>query len=71
VAVGQNVKRLREAKGLTQQQIAVAADLAVPTVSRIERGATRPDLATLEALAGPLGVTVVDLLESEPEEATA
>jgi len=36
-------------------------------VSRIERGATRPDLATLEALAGPLGVTVVDLLESESE----
>jgi len=40
--------------------------------SRIERGVTQPTLATLQALARALGVSVDELLaEPAPEEATA
>lgn len=74
VAVGQNVKRRRQELGLTQQQLAVEADLALPTVSRIERGVNLPDLTTLERLAEAMNTTVVALVgvtQPEPEEATA
>lgn len=53
------LKRLREAAGLTQQQLADAAGLAQGAVADLERG-RRPDprLSTALALAGALGVSV-------------
>ena len=68
MAVAENLKRQRERRQLTQQQLAVAANLSVITVSRIERGATKPDLSTLEALAGALDTSVPQLLADAGSE---
>jgi transcriptional regulator with XRE-family HTH domain len=61
--IGMNVKRLRVAAGLTQQQVAVAAGLSVSIVAQIEQGTNAdPRASTLEALARVLKATVDELL---------
>jgi len=60
--IGLNVRRLREAAGLTQGQLAERADMADATVSRVERGRLEPSSTLLSKLAGALRVKVDDLL---------
>jgi transcriptional regulator with XRE-family HTH domain len=60
-SVGEEVKRLRQAKGWTQEQLAVYAGSSQPTVNLLEAGKRNPSAATLEKLARALEVEVVDL----------
>ena len=55
--VGRHVRMHRTAAGLTQAQLAEAADLTVDTVSRIERGAQSATVGTVHALARALNVS--------------
>ena len=66
---GPKLARLRLAKGWTQQRLAVEAGVHAMTISTAERGAVEPLLATIEAIARALDVTVSELLEPEPAEA--
>jgi transcriptional regulator with XRE-family HTH domain len=59
--VGEEVKRLRQAKGWTQEQLAVYAGSSQPTVNLLEAGKRNPSATTLEKLARALEVEVVDL----------
>ncbi len=52
--LGARVRRLREAKGLTQKQLAVAAGMTQPAVARFESGGTVPTIQVLERLAAAL-----------------
>jgi len=61
MSVGEEVKRLRQAKGWTQEQLAVYAGSSQPTVNLLEAGKRNPSAATLEKLARALEVDVVDL----------
>ena len=56
--VGRNVKRLRLARGLTQEQYAVKSGLAQQYVSDLENGKKNPTLATLMSLMSALNVTL-------------
>jgi transcriptional regulator with XRE-family HTH domain len=72
--IGQRVRKLREARGWTQQQLADRAGLTNDTISNYERGGRRgqkaPSLPTVKAIADALGVSMDDLLaEPEPEVA--
>lgn len=58
--VGEEVKRLRQAKGWTQEQLAVYAGSSQPTVNLLEAGKRNPSAATLAKIAGALGVEVGD-----------
>lgn len=60
--VGWNVRRLRVAKGLSQERLALAAGIDRAYVGRIERGSENVTLARLEDLARVLGVPIADLL---------
>jgi transcriptional regulator with XRE-family HTH domain len=61
--LGNQVKRLRESRDLTQQALADKAGVNRVTVANIERGDAEPTLATLQALAKALGVPVTTLLK--------
>jgi len=50
-AIYDNLHLLRQAKGMTQQQVAEAIAVTRQTVSGYEQGRTRPDLETLGRLA--------------------
>jgi transcriptional regulator with XRE-family HTH domain len=61
-SLGQRLKRLREAAGLSQQDLAVRAGLSVSVVSQIEQGRkTDPRMTTVLFLAEALGVDVQEL----------
>lgn len=63
-----NVWSLRETKGMTQKQLAEAAQMKQPRVADIERDASNPTLLTISRIAFALGVTA-DRLLAEPDEA--
>ena len=63
--IGRAVARLREAKGWSQQQLAEAAGLSQPYVSKVESGAREPSLVVVQALARALGVKVDELLRED------
>lgn len=63
--LGDNVKRARDERGMTQLQLAAAAGLGIATISDIERGQiTDPQLSTIEKLARVLGKPVGALLDN-------
>lgn len=59
----QALKDARDAKGLTQEQLAVAAGATFGTISKLERGAAgEPRLSTLTKIAAVLEIPVSQLL---------
>ncbi len=63
--VGRNVKQYREAKGLSQEQLAFEADLHRTYVSGVERGIRNPTVKIVSRLADALGVAAAKLLEEK------
>ncbi len=56
------VKRLREKKGLTQEQFAEISGFSQQYISSLERGRRNPTVITLYELSVALGVNHVDLI---------
>lgn len=65
--IGERIRKLREAHGWSQVQLADLSGLAGPTVNRIENGQRSGRGDTLKKIADALGVTL-DTLLSEDEE---
>jgi transcriptional regulator with XRE-family HTH domain len=61
--VGGNVKRLRVAKGLTQEQLALEAEIDLTYAGGIERGTRNPSLLVMVRIARALDATPTDLLK--------
>lgn len=64
--IGWNLRRLRVAKGLSQERLALLAGIDRAYVGRVERGSENVTISTLEAMAVALAVPVAALL-IEPE----
>ena len=60
-ALGQNVRRRREAKELTQEKLAERAGLDPTYISGIERGLRNPGIKNVAKLAKALGLTTAEL----------
>ena len=61
--LSKNVKRLREAKGLSQEKLARLADVANNTLIKMETGENiNPTLETLKRVAKALDVSVDNLI---------
>jgi transcriptional regulator with XRE-family HTH domain len=67
----EQLKRLREERGLSQVKLAARADLNPATVNQIERGVRNASPGTLRKLAEALGVSLVDLIEGNYPKAPA
>ena len=61
---GQNVRRVRKERGLSQEALADEVGLAVTYVGQIERGIRNPTLDVVERFAKVLGTEPLDLLGS-------
>ena len=62
--LARNVKQLREARGLTQQQLAKLAGVPRATWAHLESGEANPTLAVLHRAALALQVTLEELLST-------
>lgn len=66
--IGVKIRKLRQMRGITQEQLASSLQITVQTVSRWENGITLPDISMLPGLAAVFHTTADDLLGMEPKE---
>lgn len=71
MTIGANIKRLRAAKEITQEQLSVAMNVTCAAVSKWERGETYPDITLLQPLAYYFGVTLDELMGYDQEKIAA
>ncbi|MBR7146432.1 MAG: helix-turn-helix domain-containing protein [Oscillospiraceae bacterium] len=62
---GGTVRALREAKGMTQGELAACIGVSNKAVSKWETGKGLPDISLLEPLAQALGVSLIELMNGE------
>jgi len=63
-AIGKNIKRFRQDKGLSQDKLSKLADLSLNTVVKIELDESpNPTIETIQRIAKALDVSVDDLLK--------
>ena len=63
--LGDDLRGLRRAQGLTLEDLAASSGRSVSFISKIERGQARPSITTLQDLAGALGVPVGWFFETD------
>jgi transcriptional regulator with XRE-family HTH domain len=61
--LGNNLKKIRTEKGISQGDIARTLEMDKGFVSNIENGKTNPTLTTITKLAKAIGVSVDELLK--------
>ncbi len=59
-----NLRRLRVAKKLSQESLAVDAEVDVSYLSQLENGSENPSIGLVERLAGALGASFVDMFKA-------
>jgi transcriptional regulator with XRE-family HTH domain len=61
--VGRNVRTVRQARGMTQEQLAEESGFSQQYISDLERGRRNPTIVSLYELAQALNSTPVELLQ--------
>jgi transcriptional regulator with XRE-family HTH domain len=62
--VNEAIKKAREAKGLSQKEIALSCKMDQSHYSRVENGKTDPSFSVVERIAKALGMEVAELLST-------
>lgn len=60
--VGNNIRRIREDKKISQEQLAFRSDVHRTYISQVERGETNITVLTLQRIATALDIDIKDLL---------
>jgi transcriptional regulator with XRE-family HTH domain len=66
--IGKQIKRIREAQKLTQEQVALSIGLDNSSYARIEKKVNKISIDQLEKIASSLGVSLVELLTGEKQK---
>ena len=70
MSIGENIKKYRKEKGLTQRELADKLNIATNSLSRYEIGERRPPIDMIEKIAEILNVTPIQLMYDEEVENT-
>ncbi|MGB3513541.1 MAG: helix-turn-helix transcriptional regulator [Microcoleaceae cyanobacterium] len=62
--MGENIKKIRKAKKLSQKEVITAIDMGATQYSPIERGKIDPSDSTMERIAKALGVELAELFSN-------
>jgi transcriptional regulator with XRE-family HTH domain len=65
---GASLRQRRRSRGLTQAQLAEAADLSLEMIGRVERGLTAPSFETIAGLISALRIAPAELFGAEPTD---
>lgn len=63
--IGEQIKKIRTAKNLSQKEVALALEMDQAQFSRIENGKTDPAFSTIEKVARALGVGLAELVNAD------
>jgi transcriptional regulator with XRE-family HTH domain len=66
--LGERIRGLRKAKGLTQEKLAELADLHPTSVSEIETGKANYTISTIFSISEALGVRPAELLDFQTKK---
>ncbi|MBR6707657.1 MAG: helix-turn-helix transcriptional regulator [Clostridia bacterium] len=66
--MGKEIRRLRDARGITQEALAQALNVTAQTVSKWECGTSMPDVQMLPQIAIYFGVTIDQLFTMDPSQ---
>ena len=69
--LNENIKNLRKAKGLSQEELAIKLSVVRQTVSKWEKGLSVPDAEMLVSIAEALDTSVATLLDTKEIETEA
>lgn len=69
--LGENVRRYRKLRGLTQEQLALDTEMERSYVSDLERGTRNPSVRAVGRLAEALGIEPHLLLMTETDDITS
>ena len=61
ILLGRRIRKLRQAKGWTQQELGEYADMNYKFLGEIERGQQNPSFNVLMKIAGALGIEMTEL----------
>lgn len=67
MGIGDEIRKRRKAKGLTQVELAKRLHLNGPEITRWERNKVTPDTKSLQAIAAELKCQVSDLIGDQPD----
>ena len=67
-AFAANLRRLRHAKGISQEDLAYEADVNRTYVSKLEKGVSYPGLEIIAKLADALGIEPAEMLVLPPRK---
>ena len=68
INVSKNIKKLRTAANLTQQELADRLHVTRQAVSSWEKGKNQPDIQTLELIAKELGVSLEEIIYGQKQQ---
>ncbi|WP_236720859.1 helix-turn-helix domain-containing protein [Paraburkholderia phytofirmans] len=63
VALGAAIRRVRRERGLSQEQLALSAEVDVSYLGRVERGDNAAALLTLKRIADALQISMASLMD--------
>lgn len=63
MTIGENIKRIRKEKNLTQKKLGEMCGIAEPTIRKYESNKLNPKIETIDKIASALGVNIVDIME--------
>jgi transcriptional regulator with XRE-family HTH domain len=64
VTIGENIRKYRLQKGMSQDRLSKLADVAFHTIVKIESGETpNPTIETVRKIAAALGVSIDKLMQ--------
>lgn len=67
MGLGEQIKKIRLAKGLSQKEVVMAANIEKAQYSRIENDKTDPSYSTIEKIAKAMGCTLAELFNTGEE----
>lgn len=65
MSISENIKKLREGKGISMAELAECAGVAPPQIAKYEAGINCPNAVTAVLIASRLGTTVERLVNGE------
>lgn len=63
--IGEKIRKIREAKGLSQKEVAATVGMDQSQYSKIEKGKTDPTTATLQKITAAIGVSLAEIFASD------
>ncbi len=66
-ALGRRIQKLRQTVGFTQEELAENAEVSAKAIGLLESGRGNPTLASLEAIAAALDISLAEMFDFEHE----